>query len=236
MRLASPKRPRKGPKRLDLTDLRQLLRDERVHAQLAVVTVPDDTTSHWRKDGGDILVEVVTVPRGIELTCRLGAGAGALGMGLWRVPAVGTEVAVLVPDGEPGFQPTIVACLSSGGAPARAGDDRTVLVALDAIEVQAPKVVMGPDPGSPTEGVVVEPGSVKLGGTSAAEAIPKGTSRNGIEQTMLAALATALTAIGGALTSLGQAGAGGTAGAGATAVTTFASALPGTLSTVSKTL
>lgn len=146
MRIVSPKRGAKAAKRLDTTDLRGLLKDRRLWAQLAVVAVPEGASKQWELIEGDLLVDVETVPQGLELRCRLGAAAGAIGMGLWRVPAVGTEVAVLVPDGDLGFSPLIVACLSSGGAPDRASDTRTVLVATDVIEITAPKVVIGPEP------------------------------------------------------------------------------------------
>lgn len=147
-RLVKPRRGGAGAKRIDLTDLRDLLKDRRLWAQLAVVTRPDGADRHWELVSGQIHVDVRTVPRGIELHCRLGTQAGSVGQGLWRVPAEGTEVAVLVPDGMPDFQPIIVACLDSGPAPDRVGDDKTILVATDTVEITAPTVVLGPSPGS----------------------------------------------------------------------------------------
>lgn len=146
MRVVSPKRRRKGSKRLDTTDLRSLLEDKRLWVQLAIVAVPDGASSHFVIEAGQVLVDVETVPRGLDLRCRLGVGAGGVGQGLWRVPAPGTEVAVLVPDGQIEFSPMIVACLDSGAAPDRASDTRTILVATDAIEITAPSVIIGPGP------------------------------------------------------------------------------------------
>lgn len=141
-RIVQPIRSPGGAGRLDLSNLRALLKDRRLWAQLGVVTA-HDSGPHWEKKDGQILVQVQTAPRGLELTCRLGAAFGSLGAGGWRVPAPGTEVAVLVPEGEVDFIPMIVACLDSGAAPERASDTQTLLVAPDAIEVDAPAIRLG---------------------------------------------------------------------------------------------
>jgi hypothetical protein len=158
-RIVAPMRGRKASKRLDVTGLREALADRRIWAQLAVVAAPAGASSHWelvadQQGNRHVLVDVETVPRRIELRCRLGAGAGGLGQGLWRIPAIGTEVAILVPDGQIDFQPVIVACLDSGAAPERLEDGRTILVATDTVEITAPKVVLGPGP----EGMAFEDG------------------------------------------------------------------------------
>ena len=125
MRTSTPKRGRKAAKRLDLTDLRHILRDTRVWAAIGVATAPEDGSQHWRIEtddaGGqvDILVNVVTQPGGVPLQARLAAG-------VWVVPALGEEVAVLVPDGRFDFMPTIVALLSSNTVPD--GTDPTTIV------------------------------------------------------------------------------------------------------------
>lgn len=139
-RSVAPLRGRKGARRFDPSDLRQLLRDERLWAQLGTVRKVAGAAQHWELVDGHILVDVETHPRRLELRCRLGTAAGGMGRGLWRVPAVGEEVAVLVPDGEIDFYPIIVAVLESGTAPDRVGDDRTLLVATDIVEITAPVV------------------------------------------------------------------------------------------------
>src|SRR6185295_3752945 len=98
--------------------------------------------SHYRivtRDGkvADVLVEVETMPTRQDLTCRLEAGAGGPGAGLWRIPPVGTEVAVVIPEGRIDFMPTIVGIMTSGEAPSRVAADRTILVAPDRIEIIA---------------------------------------------------------------------------------------------------
>jgi phage baseplate assembly protein gpV len=222
----------------ELSDLRELLVDGKVHAQLGVVVKPT-SDPHWRKITGkggrtDIVVEVETSPLGYDLTCRLTSEAGGHGMGLWRVPAVGAEVLVVLPDGELEFMPTIAKVYSSGSVPERAGPDRTVLVAPDALELQAPRVVVGPNAASSTQGVVVAENSVKLGGDAASEPIPLGNLRKTAEDAFLDAVALAFTEIATGLVAVGQA-APLTAALGATGIDLYKELLAATLSTVSKT-
>lgn len=150
-RIAAPKRRGKAAKRPDPTPLRDLLADGRVWTSLGLVVAPDGGGAHFElvEDDGqiaDVLVEVELQPSLVGVTCRLGQGDGA-GGGLWRVPPIGAEVAVLVPDGEIDHMPIIVAVLSSGSVPDRVGEGRTILVAADVVEITAPRVVLGPDPG-----------------------------------------------------------------------------------------
>lgn len=112
------KRNRNPVKKLDLNPLRRALKDHRVWSKLAVVIDPDGDARHFElvtEDGVlvDIIVEVETVPDRVPLSCRLSGGVG----GEWRVPAIGEEVVVCVPDGMIDFQPTIVAVLSSNEIP-----------------------------------------------------------------------------------------------------------------------
>lgn len=135
-RISKPKRSRSGSKRLDLTDMRELFRDRRVWTAIGVVTAPDDGGAHWQvetDDGGavDVTVEVVLHPSETPVTCRLRGG------GWWEVPALGDEVAVLVPEGAIDFMPLIVARLSSNTVPTTQGPDpsRVVIVAPSGGEV-----------------------------------------------------------------------------------------------------
>jgi len=146
-----PLRRRKPTKRLDLSDLRKALGDAPMHAYAGVVFKPEGASSHYqlvRQDGTitDVLVEVQTYPSRQDLTCKLSTMAGGPGAGLWRIPPVGTRVAVLVPEGAMDFQPTIVGILDD--PPDRVSTDRTVLVAPDKIEVSAPKIEIGRDVGT----------------------------------------------------------------------------------------
>lgn len=146
-KITKPKRPRLAGRYPDMGGFAELFRDQRVHVDIGIVHAPDGG-SHWHlsDDGHDVLVEVETVQGRNDLTCRLASSAGGVGRGLWRVPAVGEEVVVIVPGGEAGFMPCIVATLSSGSPPARVSDERTILVATDAIEITAPRTAIGDAP------------------------------------------------------------------------------------------
>ncbi len=116
-----PKRGNRPTKRLDLTDMRHLFRDGRVWSGLGVVIAPDGGP-HWRiepngsGDPFDITVEVEIMPSQVHVTARLRAG-------MWEVPDVGDEVAILIPAGEIDFQPIVIATLSSGSVPAVQGPE-----------------------------------------------------------------------------------------------------------------
>lgn len=122
------KRPKRANRRLDLSAMREVLRDQRVWCGLGLVVKDGD--SHWRFDEDDVLVEVELQPSEERMTCRLGSVAGGSAHGVWAVPPEGTEVAVLIPDGEFEAEPIIVATLSSGALPASegVGEDRTIIV------------------------------------------------------------------------------------------------------------
>lgn len=110
---------RRGTKRLDLSTLREALKDSRVWASLGVVIKPDgeDTASHWEivvDDAGnatDIVVEVLLTPCNVEVTARLNM------MGVIQVPEVGDEVLVVFPDGQLDWMPVVAARMSSGMVP-----------------------------------------------------------------------------------------------------------------------
>jgi hypothetical protein len=97
------KRPKlaKATRRWDPAALREALADGKVHASLALVVLEDG--SHFEIDEYGVLVHLELQPSGIACTARLG------GMGLYAIPPVGAEVAVLVPDGEVEMGPVVVA-------------------------------------------------------------------------------------------------------------------------------
>lgn len=110
MRVTKPFRGQRGSKRLDLTDMRALMRDQRTWCSIGRVFVPPGEASHYTIDDGDIIVEVVLQPSLHDVTCRLAGG-------MWIVPAVDEEVVVVLPEGEMTFMPTIIAILSTGNVP-----------------------------------------------------------------------------------------------------------------------
>ncbi len=152
--MAKIKAPRKGKKavtRMDTTDLFRVIQrgllDERIWCRLAVVVVPEGEDSHFEiKQTGSkitaVLVDVETAPEGEDVTAKLSSSGG-----LWRIPKPGTEVIVSMPSGKQDFFPTIVAVLEvDDEIPGRVSDQRTILVAPDVVEIQAPIIKIGPDP------------------------------------------------------------------------------------------
>lgn len=230
MKTSKPRRTRKPAKRLDSDPLRELFRDGRVWAELGTVE-PVGNQAHYRViqgDGGKIdavMVDVLLHPSGNHVSARLGSGAGGAGRGLWRIPAKGTEVAVLVPAGALDFVPVIVATLDSGDVPSRVSEGRTILVATDELEL----IVGG-------RTLRVKDGEIQLG-ASAVEQIIKGTGYRAAEDAMLTPLQAALAALQAAATGpLSPLQPGFTSAA--TALATFISTLAsnvGFLSTKSKT-
>ena len=138
-RIDKPMRGRRATKRLDVTDLRAVLRDRRTWNALGVVAEFDDGDSHFElvtdDDGAliDILVEVELVPDQVRVMARMSGFAGGAGAGIWSIPAIGDEVIVAIPAGQIDFQPAIVGVLSSGGIPNGGGQGpapgRTIIVA-----------------------------------------------------------------------------------------------------------
>lgn len=96
--------------------MRALFTDRRMWTSIGIVVQPDDAADHYEEVEGpaDVLVEVMLQPALIPVTCRLAAG-------VWLVPDVGEEVAVLIPEGQPSFMPIIIANLSSNSLPTDQG-------------------------------------------------------------------------------------------------------------------
>lgn len=136
-------------KRMDVSNLKHVLRDERIWCFRGRVFAPDGG-SHWRVDtsggGRRVLVEVESLTTGLHVTCKLSTCAGGSGTGLWFIPKAGTIVLVDISDGAIEGFPAIVGVEDSGGFPERAGDTRVVMVSSVPVEITAPTVTLGPHP------------------------------------------------------------------------------------------
>jgi len=195
------RRGRTASRKLDLTAMRTALADGRVHSALGIVTT--DGASHYELVDGDLLVDVVLVPSETLITARMAlAGGGGAGQGLWWVPDVGSEVALLIPDGELEAGALIVGVLSSAGVPDGIGPGR-LLAAW-------PEVHIVTD-------------DLRLGSADAAQPFVLGDARKSLEDAFLATFATFAATIV-------TAPVGGGSGF-ASAVTAFKDALATTLST-----
>ncbi len=126
MRIDKPRRGKKAAKRFDPSDLRHLMRDHRQWCSIGVVVAPTDGSPHYRldmdgADALDVLVEIVLQPSQEPVTARLSAG-------MFMIPAIGEEVAVIVPSGETSFMPVIACILSSNIVPTTQGPSPTRIV------------------------------------------------------------------------------------------------------------
>lgn len=114
------KRGRMRGKRFDPTDLKKIVREQRNWTAFGKVIRPEGVgpnEPHFDLDGTDLLVDVEFQPTLIDVTCRVSAGFGGPQLGLWAVPPVGAEVAVVIPDGELEHGPIVVGILSTGQLP-----------------------------------------------------------------------------------------------------------------------
>ena len=86
--------------------------DEAVPCVLGLVAVHEGDTEHWERDPdtGDVHVSVVTHGHGSPIKALL----HGIGGRIWVIPSVGTEVAVVFPDGDFEGDPVLY---GGGGAP-----------------------------------------------------------------------------------------------------------------------
>jgi hypothetical protein len=156
----SSKRGNASAKRVDLTDLRAALRDGRAWTSIGQVYLPPGETSHFDLEpdqsgnGTDVLVHVQQMPNGEPLLCRLACS------GVWRIPPVGWEVDLIIPDGELEGGAYIVGAHTTGTVPAALDGDT--------LTGEAPKVNLKATAG---DSVLDASGSVLLGGGTLAVVI-----------------------------------------------------------------
>lgn len=118
----------RGSRRLEMSAMRVALGDGRYWAGIGLVYKPNGEPSHFEIDDDvGVLVHVELMPSQEPLMCRLG-GLGQGGThGVWRIPPVGSEVAVLIPNGSLEGGPVLVAVLASGGVPSELDGDTVVI-------------------------------------------------------------------------------------------------------------
>jgi hypothetical protein len=160
--------------------MKEALKDGRCWSCFGIVRASEDG-SVFEIAGDDVLVEVELQPNEERITARLGSVAGGPGRGVWAVPPEGTEVAVLVPDGDPAFMPVIVATLTSGETPADL-DETTVVIANNLGDI-----------------AVIPSGDVSLGEAGATEQALRGNSFQTKFNTLVTAYNAHTHAIAGAV-------------------------------------
>lgn len=133
----------KGAKGLPLAEMRELLKDGRVHVDLGVVFTPDGATHYYKETANGrskVMVEVET-SSGLDLTCRLATRP------VWYIPTPGTVVIVAIPMGELEHCPSIVGILDSGDADTDIGTDKTLVLSEVPYVVEAPTIKHGRNAG-----------------------------------------------------------------------------------------
>lgn len=181
MKIQKQPRKRQPARRVDLSPIKEALKDRRCWACMGLVVSGDDD-NHYELDGVDLLVEVELVPSQERLTARLGTVAGGPGRGVWAVPAVGTEVALIVPEGDVEFMPIIVATLSTGNVTADL-DETIVIMNNDAGDI-----------------AIIPSGDVRLGSKTANEQVIRGNSFQTKYNNLLTLLKTHIHPVSGANT------------------------------------
>lgn len=124
------KRRKKAVKRLDLSAIKESLKDSRLWACLGVVKA-EGTGAYYELSDDDVLVEVQLQPSQTHITARLGTIGGSFGAGVWAVPPEGAEVLVVFPDGDLTLAPVITCLYTSGSLPESVGPT-TLVVACPA--------------------------------------------------------------------------------------------------------
>lgn len=169
----------KGAKGLPLAEVRELMRDGRVHVDLGVVFTPDGG-SHYYKDTANgrskVMVEVET-SSGLDLTCRLATRP------TWYIPTPGTVVIVAIPMGELEHCPSIVGILDSGSAPDDVGTDKTLMASEVQYVAEAPAIKLNTDNGAQVH--LLPDGTTRIGSGEAVNAMILGTTRTASETTYL---------------------------------------------------
>lgn len=153
----------RGAKRLDVNQWREMLGGQETTTALGVVRKFSGESSHFEistENGSrEVLVDVELIPSGARTLCRLGFGND----GIYRIPRVDQEVAVLLPydarsmiKDSMDWQPIIVGVLDNE-APSQLDDDDIVVISSSRVHVIADDIKLGESP-APLDGVVVGSG------------------------------------------------------------------------------
>lgn len=157
------KRALKGAKRADAQAIRAWVAAGETVTALGVVRKFPGEDSHFEisteNGSNEILVDVELIPSGTRVQCRLGFGND----GVYRIPRVNSEVAVLIPFDSSSlikdpldFEPIIVGVLNNN-APSQLSDDDTVVIDATKVRILNSDIQLGTNPGV-QDGVVVGSG------------------------------------------------------------------------------
>lgn len=153
---------RTGAKQADMAALRRAFADNRLRTALGVVRKFPGESSHFEIDttnGRDVLVDVELQPNSERVLCRLGFGQD----GVYRIPAEGREVAVIIPsdpqslisddlDGD-----AIIVAVLDTDVPSELDGDDIVVISSTRVHVIATDIKLGAAPAA-MDGAVVGSG------------------------------------------------------------------------------
>jgi hypothetical protein len=131
------KRGRRAGRRMSMPEVRAAISDRQRQTWVGIglVKPPPGGGSHYDVDDDvGVLVSVELQPEGQPVMARLGGLGEGGSNGVWRIPPLGSEVAVVVPGGDLDADACIVGVLASGGTPGELDGDTLV--------VRAPKIVI----------------------------------------------------------------------------------------------
>jgi hypothetical protein len=142
-------RQRRAAKQPDMALIRRAFADNRLRTALGVVRKFPGESSHFEIDtenGRDVLIDVELQPNKERVLCRLGFGQD----GVYRIPQVGREVAVIIPSDPSSLiaddldnDPIIVAVLDTD-VPAELDSDDIVVISAARVHVISDNTKIGP--------------------------------------------------------------------------------------------
>lgn len=179
---------------LDLPKVRDAMKDARAWCSYGIVaTVGDDGTINDTDQHavliapGGVAVDVVLAPSEEPVTCRYAGIAGGPDVTIYAPIHAGDEVLVVIPDGQLGLPPVIVAIMTSRAAPLPIENDGKPVFRNDRLSIFSRTVPI--EIRTPGGSVRVEPdGKVNLGAPDAGEQLVLGTSYRSAEHEMNAGL------------------------------------------------
>ncbi len=159
-----PKKGAKPVRRIDQGVMRQAFADRTMTSALGVVRVFPGESSHFEisdeSGSREILVDVELMPSRERVLCRLGFG----GDGVYRIPRVDQEVAVLIHTDPQSMvrdgledHPIIVGVLDTD-CPSELDDDDIVVLKATRVKILSGEIELGEGPINPLDEVVVGTG------------------------------------------------------------------------------
>ena len=127
-----------GAKQLNMPVIRDALKDRSLWCGLALVKKHDGEDSHFDiSDDGDVILSIVVMPEGTPVHARLGSFGGGAGLGIWRIPLEGCEVAWICPHGDiEEADMMVIGTLSTGELPQDLKDDNDQMVMVHDEKIQ----------------------------------------------------------------------------------------------------